>query len=218
MGEYGVEMEISGPLAMWTRPDTGTHPTSYPVPTWPAAKGIFESIAFYSDAGAWIRPVKVEICKRKGDVGGELSFQKYTTNYRGPLMDGSKGNFQFNALILSDVCYRLHGVVENGSGSRLVRGDNPCHALQAIFMRRLKNGQCYKTPTLGWNEFVPDYWGPFRNSMQFSEQTETDVDINEDMISVLNRVFGKPVNGTYNPHFVQGEKAIIKNGVYCYDQ
>jgi len=217
MGEYEVEMEISGPFAMWTRPDTGTHPTSYPVPTWSAAKGIFESIAFYSDGRAWIRPVKVEICKRKGGMSGEIAFQKYTTNYRGPLMDGGKGNFQFSALILCDVCYRLYGYVENGSGSRLIHGNNPCHALQAIFMRRLKNGQCYKTPVLGWNEFVPDYWGLLRNSEEFSGQTERDMNINLDMVSVLNRVFERPVNGIYNPYFIQNEKAIIKNGVFYYD-
>ncbi|MGA7992375.1 MAG: CRISPR-associated protein Cas5 [Thermoanaerobaculia bacterium] len=35
-------MEVAGPLAMFTRPDTGGTPTSYPLPTWSAAKGILE--------------------------------------------------------------------------------------------------------------------------------------------------------------------------------
>jgi len=40
---YEVKFEISGPTAMWTRPDTGDAPVSYPAPTYSAAKGLFES-------------------------------------------------------------------------------------------------------------------------------------------------------------------------------
>jgi len=30
MSKYEIAMEISGPFAMWSRPDTGATPTSYP--------------------------------------------------------------------------------------------------------------------------------------------------------------------------------------------
>jgi len=43
MKNYEVMLEISGPTAMWTRPDTGDAPVSYPAPTYSAVKGIFES-------------------------------------------------------------------------------------------------------------------------------------------------------------------------------
>ena len=43
-GRYSVAMEVAAPLAIFTRPDTGGAPSSYPVPTWSAAKGILESI------------------------------------------------------------------------------------------------------------------------------------------------------------------------------
>jgi CRISPR-associated protein Cas5d len=211
MSKYEISMEIAGPFAMWSRPDTGATPTSYPVPTWSATKGIFESIAFYSDGRAWIRPVKVEICKPKDSVCGEITFQQYTNNYRGPLRAAGKSNFQLSALILSNVCYRLYGVVENGSENHLKYGDNPCHALQAIFQRRLKKGQCHKTPSLGWNEFVPSYWGEFRPVM------EVDTDITINMVSVLKQTFDKSVEGKYNPSFVQKEKAVITEGIFCYD-
>lgn len=211
MTKYNIEMEIAGPFAMWSRPDTGATPTSYPVPTWSAVKGIFESITFFRDGKAWIRPVKTEICKPKGSVGGEVVFQRYTNNYRGPLREKSKVNFQLNALILSEVCYRLHGVVENGSGTTLKNGRNPCHALQAMFQRRLKKGQCYKTPSLGWNEFVPTYWGEFRS------ETEVDTDITINMVSVLKQTFDKAVGGAYGPEFVQKKNAVITKGVFCYD-
>ena len=41
---YSIACEISGPTAMWTRPDTGDAPVSYLAPTYSAVKGIFESI------------------------------------------------------------------------------------------------------------------------------------------------------------------------------
>lgn len=42
---YEVEFEIAGPAAMFARPDTGSTPISYPVPTWSACKAMFESVA-----------------------------------------------------------------------------------------------------------------------------------------------------------------------------
>jgi len=41
---HTVQLEISGPTAMWTRPDTGSSPVSYVAPTFSAVKGIFESV------------------------------------------------------------------------------------------------------------------------------------------------------------------------------
>ncbi len=216
MSKYKISMEISGPFAMWSRPDTGATPTSYPVPTWSAVKGIFESVAFFNDGKAWICPTKVEICKRKGSPGGELTFQRYTNNYRGPLKDKKKVNFQFSSLILSDVCYRIYGAVKNSSDRPLKHGNNPCHALEAIFKRRLKKGQCHKTPALGWNEFVPNYWGPLRDDETLPDATEVDTEINLDLVSVLNQVFDKAVNGQYKPQFQQGEEAWIKKGEFNY--
>lgn len=38
---YPIEMEIAGDTAIWTRPDTGDCPVSYPAPTYSAVKAIF---------------------------------------------------------------------------------------------------------------------------------------------------------------------------------
>ena len=69
--QYLVALEISGPLAMFARPDTGGTPTSYPARTWSAAKGVFESIAFLADGAAWISLTMVEISRAAG-VGQRL--------------------------------------------------------------------------------------------------------------------------------------------------
>lgn len=41
---YTIQMEIAGNTAMWTRPDTGDSPVSYPAPTYSAAKAIMEEL------------------------------------------------------------------------------------------------------------------------------------------------------------------------------
>ncbi len=211
MKQYEIKMEVTGPLAMWSRPDTGSSPTSYPIPTWSAAKGLFESIAFFKDGRAHINPTHVELCCTKTSPNtGEIHFQKYMTNYRGPLREKGKSNYQLSALAVAEPCYRLYALIENGSGQPLQFGDNPCHALQAMFDRRLKKGQCYHTPCLGWSEFVPSYWGPFR------EVTQVDTGINLNLVSVLKRVFDPPLSGRFNPRFQQGEVAWIENGVFHY--
>ena len=76
MRPYEVRCEISGPTAMWTRPDTGDAPVSYPAPSFAAVKGLFESIVWLKSAE--VVPTRVEIC-------APLVFHTYSTNYGGPL-------------------------------------------------------------------------------------------------------------------------------------
>ena len=103
--QYKVQMEVEGPLALFTRPDSGDTPCSYPVPTWSAAKGMFEAIA--RTRSAYIKPVTVEICK-------PIKYRKYVNNYGGPLRkqtDVKGGNsYQLQASVLEDfasVCMGL---------------------------------------------------------------------------------------------------------------
>lgn len=165
---YRVSMEIAGNTAMWTRPDTGDSPCSYPAPTYSAVRGLFESILW--EPAVLVIPQKVELCSAP-------QFHSYVTNYGGPLRKGDsikKGNnYQLFATVLTDVCYRLYAdVVPNPNKERLpesaIRWDNrtssPGHAYQEIFNRRLKRGQSYATLSLGWSEFTPSYFGLFRDT------------------------------------------------------
>jgi CRISPR-associated protein Cas5d len=220
MARYSVQLEVAGPLAMFARPDTGGTPTSYPVPTWSSAKGIFESIAFFADGAAWICPTKVEVCRKKSEDSagrpsfhqvGRVPFQRYTTNYGGPLRKTSlfgKGtapggsSMQLFATVLSGVCYRLYGEI-GGPRRALV---NSRHHLQELFNRRLERGQCHRTPCLGWSEFTCSYWGPFR-----FKETEVDVDLSLELPSMLLAVWDEPVTmknsrSRYAPRFSQGQR------------
>ena len=199
---YEVSMEIAGPAAMFTRPDTGAAPVSYPAPTFSAAKGIFDSIARWKSA--CIKPVKVEIC-------APIRFHKYTTNYGGPSRKSNQisqgSSYQLPATILVDVCYRLYGVAEETAPSP--NGNNHCHALQDFFNRRLEKGRLYYTPCLGWREFVPSYVGKFR------EETKIKSDIDMTIPSMLYRVFDKLSEGKIQPEFRSDVR--IQQGELRYD-
>lgn len=210
--KYEVYFEIAGNTAMFTRPDSGAAQVSYPVPTFSAAKGMFDSVACFlgdkvkgNKGKASIRPIKVEIC-------APIKYHKYTTNYGGPLRKSnqvSKGaSYQIPATVLIDVCYRIYGVVEEVNESS--KGNNHCHALQEIFRRRLKQGKFYYTPCLGWKEFVPSYIGPFR------EGTKVEKDINMTIPSMLYQVFDKLSNGKVLPEYKNN--VLIEQGVLHYDK
>ena len=147
-----------------------------------------KAIARYTSA--YIRPTKVEICKL-------IRFHKYGTNYGGPLRKSnqlSKGaSYQIPAMILVDVCYRIYGEIV--AVSIAPNGNNHLHALQEIFKRRLKKGQCYYMPCLGWKEFVPSYMGPLR------KDTEVEKSINLILPSMLHSVFDSPINGKAKPTY-----------------
>ena len=206
---YPLAFEVACPLAIFARPDSGGPPNSYPLPTWSACKGLFEAISFLKDGSAWICPTRVEVCKRKGQEGGTIRFQKYATNYGGPLRKDSviakHANMQLFATALSDVCYRLHAEVM-GRGAN--GGVNPRHQLQEIFMRRLERGQCHHTPALGWREFTCSYWGPFRS------EYVVDTDLDLVIPSMLATPWDRNVGGGYAHRFAQDVR--VSKGVLTF--
>lgn len=195
---YFVEFEVQGYAAMFTRPDTGSAPVSYPTPTFSALKGMFESVARIKSA--YIKPTKVEICS-------PIIYHRYFNNYRGPLRKSSTPNFQLAATILVDVCYKVYGIIEEVD--KVPHGNNHLHALQEMFLRRLKQGSFRYTPCLGWKEFVPSYFGPLR------DLTTVDKSINLEIPAMLYSMFDKPENGIIKPTFRQNVK--IVQGELNYD-
>jgi CRISPR-associated protein Cas5d len=199
--QYEVCMEVSGPAAMFTRPDTGAAMVSYPAPTYSAAKGMFESIARLKTA--FIRPLRVELCR-------PIQYHRYTTNYGGPLRKGNQvsagASYQLAAVILINVCYRLHGVIEAAAAQPT--STNHLHALQEVFERRLQRGQSFRPMCLGWSEFTPNYAGPLR------PETQVETTINLVVGSMLHSVFDQPVSGKPDPIFLHGVE--IRKGVLEY--
>lgn len=211
--KYSVALEISGPTAMWTRPDTGDSPVSYPAPTYSAVKGIFESILWIQ--AVEVIPTQIEIC-------APIVYHSYNTNYGGPLRKGevikSGGSFQLLASALINPCYRLYAEIRhnprtNGVMSERTRAwqsktTSPEHAYQEMFNRRLKRGQCFSIPFLGWKEFAPDYVGSFRQTTQVMR------DINLRIPSMLRQVFP---NGLHSElQYVYDNDVDITEGVLTF--
>ena len=210
---YSIHLEISGPSAMWTRPDTGDAPVSYPAPTYSAVKGIFESILWIQSID--VTPTKVELCS-------PVTYHTYTTNYGGPLRKSKLMNngssFQLLATVLINVCYRLYAEVQlsrepdtklSAKTKAWMRSiASPQHAYQEIFVRRLSRGQNHMIPCLGWREFVPDYLGAFR------ENTRVCTDINANIPSMLYQSFSEGLSSKFSPSFRHDLR--IKNGALNY--
>ncbi len=167
-------MEIAGSTAMWTRPDSGDSPCSYPAPTYSAVRGLFESVLW--GPAVLVIPRKVELCSVP-------QYHSYVTNYGGPLRSATAirngNNYQLFATVLVDVCYRLYAdVIPNPEKGTMPQNalswdrktTSPGHAYQAIFNRRLERGQSYATLSLGWSEFTPSYFGPIRKTTQVCEE------------------------------------------------
>lgn len=213
--KYFVEMEVAGNTAMWTRPDTGDSPCSYPAPTYSAARGLFESVLWGPDIV--VIPRKVELCTVP-------QYHSYITNYGGPLRssqnfkDGT--NYQLFATVLIDVCYRLYADVVPNPNKALMpesalswdrKTTSPGHAYQEIFFRRLKRGQSFATLCLGWSEFTPSYVGPFRS------ETKVCTDLPDIYIpSMIRGVFQKGYKSEYEA--VYDTNVCIHKGVLIYPE
>jgi len=210
---YPISMEIAGSTAMWTRPDSGDSPVSYPAPTFSAVRGIFESILW--GPAVMVIPTKIEICS-------PIQFHSYYTNYGGPLRSNDQirhnNNYQLLATVLIDVCYKLHAVVIPGKDKSQLpdrallwdeRTTSPGHAHQAIFERRLRKGQCFSIPALGWKEFTPSYFGPLREETAVLAALP-DIHIPSMLHEVFSCGYDSKVSFTYE------QDVVIQNGCLNY--
>lgn len=210
---YLIQLEISGPSAIWTRPDSGDCPVSYPAPTFSAVKGIFESILWIQ--ALEVVPTKVEICS-------PIVYHGYNTNYGGPLRKSAVvktgGSYQLLVSVLVNPCYRLYAEVKKNdhtNGQLTIRTQKwkqkttcPEHAYKDMFNRRLIRGQSFSIPFLGWKEFAPNYVGPFRKKTQITE------DISLRIPSMLRQVFP---DGTHSKvRYVYDQDIEIKQGILTY--
>lgn len=211
MNPFQIAFEVEGPVAMFTRPDTGSTPISYPVPTYSAAKGIFEAVARRPQI--YVHPTCVEVCR-------PIRYERYVTNYGGPLrkQDQMKkdNNYQLYATVLVDVCYRIYGEVRAKQSStrgtareqvRRRRGRDWRPEFKRLFEERLAYGQTFFTPCLGWKEFVPRYFGPLRSG------TTPDRSVNLDIPALLHSMWE---HRQLKPEFRQNWQ--IVNGVMSYEK
>ena len=211
--DYDIAFEIAGPAAIFTRPDTGSTPISYPAPTYSAAKGMFDAVLRLRSV--YVKPLWVEICK-------PVRYERYVTNYHGPLRKPGTDTYQLIATILTDVCFRVYAQViakqntrgKGRSGTRERRdAANHVKAFVAEFQRRLSSSQNFYTPCLGWKEFVPSYFGPIREQDVEGQPIQPDVTVDETIPSMLSSMWH---HGHLNPTYVQDWR--VARGVMSYSR
>jgi CRISPR-associated protein Cas5d len=204
MNPYPIAMEIAGPTAMWTRPDTGDAPISYEAPTFQAAKQIFESILWLRSAE--VIPWRCEICT-------PVVKHRYYTNYNGPLRKYASdpigaetaGAHQLIATVLVNVRYKLYAFAISDPDSKRQLSERAAkwvndphisggHAYKERFEFRLRHGQWHHTPFLGWKEFTPWELGPLREDTKRVESVD-----GLSLPSFLHRTFRRGQFTRYEP-------------------
>lgn len=214
MHTYEVAFEVEGPAAMFARPDTGSAPISYPVPTWSTCKAMFESVArglFARDQtpAAFFAATRVEIWR-------PVRYETYVTNYRGPLRKSEQikkeASYQLHATILVDVNYRVYGTCMRNPGKPDPTGNAP-HALQDMFTRRLKRGASKYTPSLGWKEFLPSYFGPIREMSNNPSAPQLQDNLEIGLPNFLLSVWDAPSSGRYAPVF---RECLVEKGTLTF--
>lgn len=208
-------MEIAGHTALFTRPDSGDSPCSYPAPTFSAVRGLFQAVL-------WLPSVL--IVPRRAELCSPIVYHAYACNYGGPLRKSDavrKGNYyQMFATVLCDVRYKLYAdVMPCRDKTKLPesalawdrRTTSPGHAYQAIFNRRLKQGKAFSGLALGIREMTPSYFGPLR------EDTHVCSDMPDILIpSMLRETFPDGYGSAYRP--IYDTNLCIHKGVLVYPE
>ncbi|RFC62250.1 type I-C CRISPR-associated protein Cas5 [Fulvimarina endophytica] len=157
---YGIRLQVSGPLACFTRPETKVERFSYDVMTPSAARGILEAI-HWKPAIRWVideihvlKPIRFRSIRRN-EVGHKAS----AANAKKAMKRGDIAGLgirvdedrqQRASTVLVDVAYVIsaHFEMTDKAGP----GDNEGKHLD-MFNRRAASGQCFHQPCLGTREF-----------------------------------------------------------------
>ena len=174
MGRFGFCLEVSGPLACFTRPEMKVERVSYDVITPSAARAIYSAI-LWKPAIRWridridvLAPIRWINIRRNevGAVGGETP------------INAVDNRVQRASLMLRDVRYRIHAHFDfippaerpkvYAEAPDWFRPDDPVFTREAgpdekaakyaaMFERRARNGQCFIRPYLGCRECAADF-------------------------------------------------------------
>jgi CRISPR-associated protein Cas5d len=212
MKPYPIQLEISGPTALWTRPDADSSPVSYVAPTFSAVKGIFESVLRWKSVNVW--PTKVEIC-------APVQFHRYATNYGGPLRAGdlvAKGargpSFQLFSVVLVNVCYRLHAEADWNRGPHNAQAESPgLYLRSARVSGRIQSATRKRTVVLPALSRLERVCAGLRRAVPSRDVCVCE-DENHELTTMLRMVFDQPQNGRCKPTFSRSLK--VEKGVLTY--
>ena len=179
---YGIQVEVEGPYALFSRPEFKVERVSYDIITPSSARGLLESIYWHPGLCWCIDRIHVmnEIrftSVRRNEVGAKASARlartAMTTN--APLYLATSENIQQrSSLLLRDVHYVIDAHFE--LTDKAVPGDNE-GKFKDIVRRRLEKGQCYHQPSFGCREFAAAFrpWPGGEVPSFYADQPERDL-------------------------------------------
>ena len=220
---YGLQVEVWGDYALFSRPELKTERMSYEIITPSAARGIIESIFWHPGLRVLIdrvyllrgmhedgnrvdrTPIKF-INVRRNELKSKLSFSSVKSQMKGigrAEIFASEERTQRAGMILKDVKYGIEFHFEL-TGLRSDHEDESEEKHYNIMLRRLKNGQCFRQPCLGCREFgvkriqlVDEF-----DLSQVDESLKGDIDLGYMLYRMNFEDKGKPINNDWeNPKF-----------------
>ncbi len=157
---YGITIRVSGPYALFTRPEMKVERVSYDVITPSAARGIIEAV-YWKPAIRWVID-KIRVLReieftniRRNEVSDKASVDNALQVMRGankPLyIAAAEARQQRAAMVLRDVDYIIEAHFEKVEKEWGEHDTEEGH--YNIVLRRLRNGQHFHAPCLGTREF-----------------------------------------------------------------
>ena len=154
-----VEVLVSGPVAMFTRPETKVERVSYPVMTPTAAIGILESILWKPQMHYRVTEIAVLKPIRYASIGTTEVSERQTARQAQQWADEGGGGVSAQqqhtrrqSRMLRDVAYVIRAIIDTVPGSRY----GP-RKYVTQFNRRVQRGQCYMRPYLGTRECAAEF-------------------------------------------------------------
>ncbi|OYP35552.1 type I-C CRISPR-associated protein Cas5c [Rhodopirellula sp. MGV] len=155
---FGFKVLASGPLALFSRPETRVERDSYDCITPSAARALYESV-YWKPEIAWrirrihlINPIR-KISMRRNELSSKIAERTASTARAngGPLATFIESDRQQRAaMYLRDVCFGIEADFD------VVSGDDGAGKHASMFERRIKKGQRFQSPYLGTRECTAD--------------------------------------------------------------
>jgi len=161
---FGIEFEVWGDYALFTRPEMKTERVSYDVITPSAARGLLEAI-YFKPAIRW-KIDRITVCNpirftniRRNEVGSKISARNVKSDIKANTfirqIYTSKDIQQRASMILRDVRYRISAHFD--TTDKAGKTDTP-EKHYNIVLRRLRQGQFFHQPYFGCREFPANFF------------------------------------------------------------
>lgn len=217
---YGFKIIVDGDYACFSRPEMKVERVSYDVPTISAIEGLLKSvywkppIEYVVDQIVVFNPIRFTNVRRN-EVKNKLSYQSIRGQMNGndtnPTIYTSEDRTQRGAMLLKDVRYGI-AFHFNLTGQKSTHEGECQEKHYNIILRRLKNGQYFKTPVLGCREFPAKsiHLVDSFDLLQVSDELAGNVDLGYMLYKMAFRDKGIPVNKDWdNPKFSDVADAIF---------